>query len=71
VSGVMTPFRAMPGWLQAITLCNPVRYFVEVMRAVLLKAASLEDLSLQLLALAAFGLLIIGASALRFQKTLQ
>jgi ABC-2 type transport system permease protein len=71
LSGVMTPIRAMPDWLQAITLLNPVRYFVEVMRAVLLKAASLEDLQFQLIALAAFGLLIIGTAAARFQKTLQ
>lgn len=71
LSGVMTPIRAMPEWLQAITLLNPVRYFVEVMRAVLLKAASIEDLRFQLVALAAFGLVIISTSAARFQKTLQ
>jgi ABC-2 type transport system permease protein len=71
LSGVMTPIRAMPDWLQWVTLLNPVRYFVEVMRAVLLKAATLEDLRLQLAALAIFGFVIVTASAVRFQKTLR
>jgi ABC-2 type transport system permease protein len=71
LSGVMTPIRAMPMWLQTVTLLNPIRYFVEVMRAVLLKAATFEDLQLQLGALALFGLVIISTSAARFQKTLQ
>ena len=28
----MTPIRAMPGWLRALTCLNPVRYYAEVMR---------------------------------------
>lgn len=70
LSGVMTPIRAMPQWLSTITLLNPVRYYVEALRAVLLKAAGFQDVAPQLLALAAFGLVIITFSALRFQKRL-
>ena len=42
LSGVMTPIRAMPGWLQAITCLNPVRYYAEVMRTTLLRGARLR-----------------------------
>lgn len=68
LSGVMTPIRAMPEWLQAITLLNPVRYYVEIMRGVLLKAAGFEDVAVQLGSLLAFGVVIITSATLRFRK---
>jgi ABC-2 type transport system permease protein len=71
LSGVMTPIRAMPDWLRAITLVNPVRYFTEAIRAILLKGAGVEELGGQLLALGAFGTVILTLSALRFRKRLQ
>lgn len=70
LSGVMTPIRAMPEWLQTLTLLNPVRYYVEAMRAVLLKGAGFSDVTFQLLALTAFGLGIFGFSVLRFRRRL-
>ena len=55
LSGVMTPIRSMPGWLQALTYLNPVRYYAEVMRATLLKGAGFADLWFQLAALLCSG----------------
>ena len=68
LSGVMTPIRGMPEWLQTITYANPVRYYAEVMRGVLLKAAGFADLGFQLVALAIFGVTILGIATLRFRK---
>ena len=70
LSGVMTPVRGMPGWLQAATLLNPVRYFVELLRAVLLKGAGFAEVWPQLTALLVFGTLILGFATLRFRKRL-
>ncbi len=70
LSGVMTPIRAMPDWLQTITLANPVRYFVETMRAVLLKGAGFADVQFQLTALTVFGVLIFGFSVFKFKSRL-
>ncbi|HET9452206.1 MAG TPA: ABC transporter permease [Aggregicoccus sp.] len=70
LSGVMTPVRGMPGWLQAATLLNPVRYYVELLRALLLKGAGAADVWPQLLALLLFGALILGFATLRFRKRL-
>jgi ABC-2 type transport system permease protein len=70
LSGFMTPVENMPDWLQPIAWINPVRYYVEVLRGVLLKAAGFWDLRLQLGALAAFGVTILAASIVRFRKRL-
>ena len=68
LSGVMTPIRAMPTWLQVVTYFNPVRYYVEVLRAILLKGADLGDLWWRLLALIGFGLALLTIASLRFRK---
>lgn len=70
LSGVMTPIRAMPGWLQAITWLNPVRYYAEVMRTTLLRGAGFADLWPQLLALLVLGGAILATATLRFHKRL-
>ncbi len=71
LSGVMTPILAMPLWLQWVTRLNPVRYVVEVMRAVLLEGASAPAVASQLTTLAAFGALLIGWATWRFRRQLR
>ncbi|MDR0430077.1 MAG: ABC transporter permease [Tannerellaceae bacterium] len=44
MSGLFTPINSMPEWAQKITLFNPIRYFIEVMRMVYLKGSQLSDL---------------------------
>jgi ABC-2 type transport system permease protein len=68
LSGVMTPIAAMPAWLRAFTYVNPVRYFVEILRANLLKGAGFRDLGWQLATLALLGVVIVLAATLRFHK---
>jgi ABC-2 type transport system permease protein len=68
LSGVMTPIRAMPDWLQAITRVNPVRYYVEVMRTTLLRGGAFADLWPQLAALLVLGGTILATATLRFHK---
>jgi ABC-2 type transport system permease protein len=67
LSGVMTPIRSMPGWLQAITLVNPLRHFAEVIRGVLLRGAGFGDLWFQLAMLAVIGASVMGLAAVRFR----
>ncbi len=70
LSGVMTPIAAMPPWLRAVTYLNPLRYYVELVRANLLKGAGFTDVWLQLAALLVFGVAILGLAAARFHKRL-
>jgi ABC-2 type transport system permease protein len=70
LAGVMTPIRAMPGWLQAVTLVNPVRWYAEVMRAVLLRGAGFADLVVPLAALAVLGGGLLALATSRFHRRL-
>lgn len=70
LSGVMTPIAAMPAWLQTATYLNPVRYFVEIIRANLLKEASFSDVWWRLVALAVLGVTILLVATVRFRKRL-
>jgi ABC-2 type transport system permease protein len=54
MSGLLTPIRSMPEWAQWLTLLNPPRYFIHMMRLVYLKGGSLADLHADCLALLAF-----------------
>ena len=68
LSGIMTPIHSMPPWMQALTWLNPLRYYAELSRANLMKAAGFTDVWPQLGALAVFGAVIFGAATLRFRK---
>jgi ABC-2 type transport system permease protein len=70
LSGIMSPILAMPRWLQYVTYINPVRYYGEVLRAVLLKGATPADLWFQTAALAVIGVAVISLASMRFRKTL-
>lgn len=44
LSGLYTSIDSMPDWAQTFTKFNPVAYFIEVMRMVVLKGSSLYDI---------------------------
>ncbi len=68
LSGLMTPIRAMPAWLRAVTYVNPIRYYADLVRGVLLRGAGVADLWPQLVALLVIGAAILGLATLRFRR---
>jgi len=44
MSGLFTPIESMPQWAQIVTEFNPIKYFVEVMRMVMLKGSTFADI---------------------------
>ena len=70
LSGFMTPVENMPVWLQPLSGLTPVRHFVEIMRAVLLKDATAVELSAQLVALGGMGVVVFAASAYLLRRRL-
>lgn len=68
MSGLFTPVASMPDWAQALTRLNPLRYFIEVMRAVYLKGSSLSQLLPQLSALGAHALVMGGWAVWSYRK---
>ncbi len=69
MSGLFTPIASMPGWAQGITLFNPLRYFIEVMRQVYLKGSGFFDLLPNFFALCGFALLFNLWTILSYKKS--
>ena len=68
MSGLFTPIASMPRWAQCITYAIPPRYFIEIMRSVYLKGATVADLWMQYAALSGFAVLFSLAAALTYRK---
>jgi ABC-2 type transport system permease protein len=68
MSGLFTPIRSMPEWAQWITQVNPVKHFIEIMRAVLLKGAGFTDVLKPLGALAAFGVVVLALAVRQYGR---
>ncbi len=71
LSGFIFPIEAMPKALQIISYIFPLRYYLVIIRTLLLKGVHLQALMGDILALMAFGLFIMAAAALRFRKRLE
>jgi ABC-2 type transport system permease protein len=70
LSGFFFPIDAMPRVLQWVSYFIPLRYYLVIIRSLMLKGAGLAAIRSQIIALALFGLIIMGAAARRFHKTL-
>ena len=49
MSGLFTPIDSMAPWVQTVSLLNPVRHFVTIARAMLIKGAGLAEIAQPLL----------------------
>ncbi|MCI0395280.1 MAG: ABC transporter permease [Chloroflexi bacterium] len=70
LSGFFFPLAAMPRVLQWISYAVPLRYFLIIVRGIVLKGAGLEALGPEVFALALFGIAIMAAATGRFRKRL-
>lgn len=68
LGGLYTSIESMPGWAQWITRFNPVSYFIEVMRMVILKGSRLTDISRHLLIMIGFAVVLNGWAILNYRK---
>lgn len=68
LSGLFTPISSMPEWAQDMTLLNPVRYFVEVMRMVYLKGSTFADLSGHFIIVCLFALFFNVMAVVSYRK---
>lgn len=68
MSGLFTPVSSMPEWAQDITIINPLKYFIQVTRAIYLKGENLNDLSPQLIALLVMAIILNGWAVFSYKK---
>jgi ABC-2 type transport system permease protein len=70
LSGYLFPIEAMPKWLQVISYFIPLRYYLTIIRSLLLKGVGIESLRFEILALVVFGVGLMTLASLRFRKRL-
>ncbi|MDA0698790.1 MAG: ABC transporter permease, partial [Chloroflexi bacterium] len=70
LSGFIYPVAAMPRVLQFISYAIPLRYFLIVVRGIVLKAVGVPELWPEVIALSIFAVAVITAASARFQKRL-
>jgi ABC-2 type transport system permease protein len=70
LSGFLFPFAGMPQWAQWVGETLPLTHFVRIVRAIMLKGASLSVLHFDVAALAGLMLIAMTIAVLRFRRTL-
>lgn len=68
MSGLFTPIDSMAPWAQTAAELNPVRHFVAISRAILIKGAGLADIVRPLTFLAVFAAVVLTSAVLQYRK---
>lgn len=69
MSGLFTPIESMPVWAQYVTEFNPIKYFVEVMRMVMLKGSNFSDIIPQFSKTLAYAIIMNTLAVISYKKT--
>jgi ABC-2 type transport system permease protein len=70
LSGFFFPIAAMPQWLQLVTYLFPLRYFLSIVRGIILKGADLAVLFPEVIAITIYGTIVMTIATRRFRKRL-
>jgi ABC-type multidrug transport system permease subunit len=68
MSGLFTPVDSMPRWVQLLSELNPVRHFVSIARAVLMKGAGLVEIARPLAILTVYAVLMLTVAIRQYDK---
>ncbi len=68
MSGLFTPLESMPGWAQGVAAATPVRHFVWVMRAVLVRGAGVAEVWGTIAGLGVAGAAVLSLAVWRHHK---
>ncbi|OGF58760.1 MAG: hypothetical protein A2Y62_09625 [Candidatus Fischerbacteria bacterium RBG_13_37_8] len=71
LSGFIFPIENMPNWLQPVPYFLPVTYFINIIRGIFLRGATLADMSRDYLALTGIGIVIFTLSVMKFKKSIK
>jgi ABC-2 type transport system permease protein len=70
LSGFMFPIRSMPWWLQILTNITPAKFYLIILRSIILKGVGFEAFWDQTLYLILFIVVVLTISIRRFKKTI-
>jgi ABC-2 type transport system permease protein len=68
MSGLFTPVESMPAWAMLIAKLNPVTYFIEVMRMVVMKGSGFYELRPQLLIITTMAIVTNTMAVISYRK---
>src|SRR4029077_19013132 len=68
MSGLFTPIDSMAPWVRVVSQINPVRHFVTISRAILMKGAGPAEIARPLLTLTAFGAVTLARPLRQYSK---
>jgi ABC-2 type transport system permease protein len=68
MSGLFTPIESMPKWAQIVTEFNPIKYFVEIVRMVLLKGSGFMDILPQMAKTLLYAIIMNGLAVWSYKK---
>jgi len=68
LSGYLYPIISMPSWVQTITYILPLRYYLVILRGIIIKGVGFTDLYGEFIALLIYSSLMVIFSSLRFRK---
>jgi ABC-2 type transport system permease protein len=69
LSGLFTPIDSMPNWAKWIAKLNPLTYFIEVMRMIVLKGSGFTHIKTHFLAMFAFAFFFNSWAIINYKKT--
>ena len=70
LSGFFFPIDAMPQFLQVVSYLIPLRFYLVIIRALMIKGVGAEALQNEIIALVIFAIVIMAAASARFRKRL-
>jgi ABC-type multidrug transport system permease subunit len=68
MSGLFTPIDSMAPWVEVVSQANPVRHFVTISRAILVKGAGLREIARPLGILTVFGMITLTLAVRQYSK---
>ena len=70
MSGLFTPIESMPEWAKWIARINPVTYFIEVMRMVVMKGSGFRELKDHFIIMFCFAIAFNGWAVWSYRKVI-
>jgi ABC-2 type transport system permease protein len=68
MSGLFTPIDSMPRWVQTLSEFTPVRHFVQISRAILVKGAGLAEIARPLVILVVYAAVMLTLAVRQYSK---
>jgi ABC-2 type transport system permease protein len=69
MGGLFTPIDSMPDWAKTVSRFNPISYFIDVMRMVIIKGSGFKDIRQHIAIIIGFAVVLNFAAVLNYKKT--